>query len=176
MSGSCVSCKHCNRTFSHKDKLSRHEHVCLSVFKPNRDRSLSSNSRSNISADTVVDKPKSYRRMASIVSSELVWIPSAVQRSSRRLIVETFCNALYNLSEPDRIAAQPPPAPIIRRNSQSFTTSVLSSTSLVSSKDESTTSSRTSLEFQYNLLKEQIRSCSARLKQRQVEHTWRRDG
>ncbi len=172
--GACVSCKHCGRTFSHRDKLNRHEHICLSVFKPSRDRSLSSNSRSNISADTVVDKSV-YRKMSSnrrIVSSELIWIPSAIQRG-RKLIVETFCNALCNsVSELPR---QVPPT-VPRRNSQSFTASVLSSTSLVSSRDESTTSSRTSLEFQYNLLKEQIRNCSARLKQRQVEHTWRRDG
>ena len=180
-----VSCKHCGRTFSHMDKLGKHEHVCLSVFKPStRDRSLSSNSRSNLSADssslrTVVDKPCRVRR---VVSSEMVWIPCG----RKRLVMESFCNALFIPSEVCRRTtglthsspSVPPVAPL-RRSSQSFSSSMLSQASLMSSsRDESTTSSigRTSLEFQYNLLKEQIRNCSTRLKQRQVEQVWRRDG
>ena len=41
-----VACKYCGRSFDHCDKLKRHEHVCLSVFKGRRRDTSQSRSKS----------------------------------------------------------------------------------------------------------------------------------
>ena len=161
-SGSLVTCKYCSRSFSHVDKLAKHEHVCLSVFK-GRKRSKS---------PTSAHIADSHRRVMSLTSSEVVTV---AKKNNLKLV--SFTAALVIPSSIKRtnlvsVATQFEETTTFAMSarSRSFTvdSSASSSAALVTSTSSISSVNRTSLEFQYQLLRDQIRSCSEKLKQRRV--------
>ena len=178
---STVACKYCSRYFSHADKLSKHEHICLSVFK-GRKRSKSPSAASarthSFSQDacrigvsisetgTVAHKqPQPFKRnnlkLHAFTAAVVLPAPSSIKRTNLVSVSTQYEHAV----SPMIVHPRSRPATI---DSSSYS-SVLESTSSASSVN------RTSLEFQYQLLREQIRSCSEKLKQRRV-HACVRDG
>jgi hypothetical protein len=187
------SCKYCGRNFSHRDKLQRHEHICLSVFKGRRrsksptasntasDRSLSFRSTS---ADRSVEEPgtavRRVRGRSRVTSFESVSIESAPSQSNSRksLKIQQFASLVVLPTTSVKLAigvqtlgAPDPPVPVKREVAQQHQRSVCSSQS-----SDSSLMSRSSLEFQYQLLREQIKTCSEKLKQRRsITHLAYRD-
>lgn len=149
----CLSCKHCGRSFNHTDKLSRHEHVCLSVFRGRRQRS-----KSPRSMDSSFEGPGTAMRRARCDSSSF---------ENRHLRMHQFTCAIF------------PPSVRINRGIAIGTQTSVCERPVVKgeivhrsfSSDSGT--SRSSLEFQYQLLRDQIRTCSEKLKQRRCPAVYR---
>ena len=190
-----AECKHCGRNFSHTEKLARHEHICMSVFKGQR-RSKSPSVRSFVasscseseslnrgrrsggdgrlrahSTHSVCDSDASTSRIS--VSRPRRW---GVQQFTTVVLMAAPVKRVTTLSVGLQTAAEPPvrgPRVVHRELipqtvNQSINSSVVSSTS--------SSVNRTSLEFQYHLLREQIRTCSEKLKQRRSSSVPVRDG
>ena len=150
---SSVACKYCGRNFSHVEKLNRHEHVCLSVFKGRR--------RSKSPAE-----PGTAVRRARVTSFESVSIEST--KGVRNWRVQQFgCLVVGGGSQTGKVAVgvqtvglhhEPVRRELVMPAHQRSVSSSHSS--------ESSLMSRSSLEFQYQQLRDQIKTCSEKLKLR----------
>ena len=207
-SGQTCTCRHCGRSFSHTDKLAKHEHICLSVFKGSQKRPktaaikrepsgtpsasfIDSSDRDTSVKTTVTPIKLRIRDTRIMISCDMVILDKGVQGA--RLSLESFksvCVAPSYIAQRPKLSTfsvasqsssdEPPFGGLPRRERLPVVDAkpVHQSSALVStvgSADESSFNAssvssslnRTSLEFQYHLLREQIRKCSERLKQRQ---------
>ena len=178
-SDDCVSCRHCQRTFNHADKLARHEPICLSVFRRERSTTPKNNtsSLSNTSMKTTVTPVKlrsiNHRRRPSFLS--LVKNPSVTilpVQCKREFRVQVFQHAFHRpVTQIHADTLQRTPhtnQPSLDIQGFQHTNQRTPNTSQLPTQVDTSSvgSSRTSLEFQYSLLREQIRTCSDRLRLR----------
>jgi hypothetical protein len=142
------SCTFCQRSFDCDDKHRRHESVCVSVFSRSgrRTRSMTRSPRKSAAR-----KNSSLR----VISSQKVTIPPPVVP---KLSTQNFSNACIHpgLSLESAVSASFSFSKPYNHISSSSIQTAVSTESI----------GRSSLELQYNMLREQIRSCSARLRQR----------
>lgn len=187
-----IHCKHCGRHFDHEDKLRHHEHVCLSVFKGRRPRSKSPSSRvrrkspaavSNSSLEkshvSSVDEPGTAIRRTRCNSSSLCSKLTSFESISieyqpnRDWRMQQFTCAIVlppvvasHSRGPAKMTVGIQTVPVIEPVKREVSVLQRSCSSLNSETSSSMSVSRSSLEMQYHLLRDQIRNCSEKLKQR----------
>jgi hypothetical protein len=187
-----IHCKHCGRHFDHEDKLRHHEHVCLSVFKGRRPRSKSpaarvrrksptavSNSSVEKSHASSVEEPGTAIRRrrcdSSLLCSKLTSFESISieYQPNRDWRMQQFTCAILlppivssHSRGPTKMTVGIQTIPLMEPVKREVSILQRSCSSLNSETSSSMSASRSSLEMQYHLLRDQIRNCSEKLKQR----------
>jgi len=188
-----TTCKYCGRNFSHVEKLRRHEHVCLSVFKGRRRSkspiASSSLSTSAVSHESSVMRSKSPTNIsnesgASSIRSKsprsVINISKSPSTAVRRPRVTSVESVSIDSVKPRNLKVQQFGCLVVGGGPQATVAVGVQTVGLhqdpvkrefvrsmsSSHSSESSLMSRSSLEFQYQQLRDQIKTCSEKLKLR----------